>query len=619
MGLFNELKRRHVFKVGAAYLIVAWLLLQIIDVVSPILLLPLWIPRAILLVVALGFPVALLLAWAFELTPDGLKPTSEVNSTATSTTQSGHKLNRIISIALALALVLVALDAYVFMPEPVATEEAPVAALVSEPAAAPAQSSRLPNSVAVLPFAALSQDPDDAFFAEGIHDELLNQLAQNGELNVISRTAVLGYASTELPIARIAEELNVETIMEGTIRYGRERIRLTAQLIDPKTGTHLWSNTYDREFDVNNIFEIETDIAVSIARALEAEFSVADRARIATPLTTSTEAWALYRQAMALITGNLNPWEAPETVARFHALLDQALAIDPQFATAHAVKGIDYAFSIQSNKPLSDPRTQADYERLAVAEAERALAIDPQNGLAYMALGLVHHYSRRPEAALQAFETALTYDPNNLDIIDDYARLLQALGRGEEALQQARRVEELAPAFRGQIVGYQLWLMRRFDEARVVIGAMPNRPISQTGFMVMIEIINGNANAARADLEAVVTAQDANPLGVGPRPEVAATQAYMFGRIGDATEAARRFERFQAVAEGVRVLESAWVLASLGIGDTEAALEHLRRAADAPYWTESNIVLERNVYADPILEQPEFVEVRKRLALVPEK
>jgi TolB-like protein len=238
MSFWTELRRRNVFKVGVAYAIVAWLVLQVAAIAFPALHLPAWTVTFVTALLLLGIPVALLLAWAYEVTPEGIKRTREVPHGQSITHLTGQKLNYIVTALLVVAVAFIAVDNYVLSKRVSLEEARPASAEAPQAAAAspaPAQSrapSVLPNSVAVLPFENLSPNKDDAYFAEGIHEEILNYLAKLKSLNVISRTSVVRYANTDKPIQEIAKELNVETVMEGSVRYANDRVRVTTQLID---------------------------------------------------------------------------------------------------------------------------------------------------------------------------------------------------------------------------------------------------------------------------------------------------------------------------------------------------------------------------------------------------
>ncbi len=246
MSFFEELRRRNVFRVGIAYLIGAWLIIQVADVVLENIGAPDWVIKAIFLVVALGFLVALFFSWAFEVTPEGIKPESEVDRTASITTVTGRKLNKAITVMLFLALGYFIWESRLAdrSPTPVTTEA----------------------SVAVLAFKNMSPDPENAFFAEGISEEILNVLAAIDGLRVASRTSAFSFADSDTPIPDIASQLGVATILEGSVRKQGTRVRITAQLIDAGNDAHLWSEVYDRDLD--DIFAVQEEIAVAISDAL---------------------------------------------------------------------------------------------------------------------------------------------------------------------------------------------------------------------------------------------------------------------------------------------------------------------------------------------------------------
>ena len=275
-SVWGELKRRNVVKVAVAYAIVAWLLIQIIVSVEAPLNLPDWTDTFIIVLLAVGFVITLLVAWAYELTPEGIKKTKSAPLSETFSRVTGRKLDFIIIGLMAVAITFLLVDNY-WLEDSLDSEmitgvaEPPTPGEITELAI-------LPNSVAVLPFENLSLNPEDAFFAAGIHEEILNQLVKLSALNVIARTSMMSYAGTDKGIPEIAAELNVETVMEGSVRYADGRVLVTAQLIDPNTNAHLWSDSYNREFA--DIFAIQADIAMNIANALEAEFSVTEQESI---------------------------------------------------------------------------------------------------------------------------------------------------------------------------------------------------------------------------------------------------------------------------------------------------------------------------------------------------
>ena len=318
MSLIAELKRRNVFKVGVAYAVTAWILLQLIDVVGDILALPEWVPKLILLLLAVGLIPALVFAWAFEMTPEGVKREKDVDRSQSIVNVTGQKLNNVIIGVLVVALAYFAIDKFILTPghvqpgsDPFSQQAGESTATVGEKRAltpveaiaqAPAEPVISRQSIAVLPFTNRSRQEDDEFFVEGMHDDLLTNLARISALKVISRTSVLRYKDTELPIPEIAAALGVATIMEGAVQRSGNTVRINVQLIDAQTDEHLWAEIYDRELTAENLFAIQSEISQAIADALQATLTPDEKGRINTAPTNNLQAHDAFlrgRQLMA--------------------------------------------------------------------------------------------------------------------------------------------------------------------------------------------------------------------------------------------------------------------------------------------------------------------------------
>ena len=274
MSLFSELKRRNVLRVGAAYVAVAWLVIQVVETIFPAFGFGDAAIRGAVIVLGIGFVPAVVSAWAFELTPEGLRKDSEVDRDSPTIKAMGKRLDRLFLVALALALGYFALDKFLLDPARDREREQAIAEAAKEEGRAEAERESQarepqgPPMVAVLPFTAIGTTDDSAFFATGVHDDRLTQLAQQPSMRVISRTSVLEYKDTQKNIREIGAELGADAVLEGGIQTAGDRIRINAQLIDARTDEHLWAETFDRELTASNIFDVQTEIARAIASAL---------------------------------------------------------------------------------------------------------------------------------------------------------------------------------------------------------------------------------------------------------------------------------------------------------------------------------------------------------------
>jgi TolB-like protein len=610
-SFIGELKRRNVFRVAVSYAIVAWLSIQIAATVLPTFDAPRWVIQTLTFVVILGFPAAVALAWAFEITPEGIKAASA----STEPAESGRRRsNHVVIGLLLLAVAYLAIDNYI-LPDRVPAEQ-PSREAVSDARASPETAGMpraparaadvLPNSVAVLPFANLSPDPDNAYFAAGIHETVLNELAKISDLNVIARTAVLRYADGAIPIEQIARELRVEVIMEGSVQYAENRVRITAQLIDPATGSHLWSENYDRDFA--DLFAIQSDIASRIATTLEAQLLPSERASIARPLTDSREGQALYLRALATVS-DLSPGTPPELSAEFQGYLDAAIALDPKFARAYALKAVDYASYFVRARRLSETEGPDDWERLVRENAGRALELDPTLGLAHAALGRMHEVHWREVEARSAYERAYELSPNDRDVLIDFSFFNTNARRYPEAIELAQRAIELDPVYGSAVLAFAHTRAGDLRAAAEVYRALPGF----VGRRAVVEAALGNEAQALALLDAL----DREPAETVTPTDVA-WRAYAYGRLGREAEARGLVARLVALTTQYRVSPGTWAWASLALRDRDRALEYLMalaadRVPNDGAWGSSLGELQVNAYNDPILDEREFVAIRNRL------
>ena len=432
MSLMAELRRRKVFKVGAAYLVVAWLLIQVVATLAPQLQLPDWVPRLVTLLLMVGFPVALLLAWMLDVTPEGLKV-------------DGAPAGNTGMYAIAGVLVVAALAWYFLAPAKkemgsesisgarataITTDAQPEidSDPISEPAAAP------PGSIAVLPFANRSAEADSLYFADGIHDDLLTQLARNPALVVISRTSVMGYRDTTKPLRQVGAELGVGAVLEGSVQRAGQRVRINAQLIDAATDRHLWAETFDRELSPETMFAIQSEIAAAISTALGREL-VTGSAPGAAPTTSNAVAYDLFLRGRAQAGSRVEA-----DIRRTIAVYREAVAADPAFALAMGELGLELTNLYWFNTRAATDRDEA---RLWI---DRALALQPEHPrLRFILARHLYHGRLDYEGALAELAKAEQGLPGSADVFMLRSWIQRRSGRVLESLEPMQTAALLDP------------------------------------------------------------------------------------------------------------------------------------------------------------------------------
>jgi TolB-like protein/predicted Zn-dependent protease len=457
MSLYLELKQRNVFRVAIAYLAGSWLLVEVAETIFPLFGFDDTPARILVIVLAICFPLFLIFSWVFEITPEGLKKEKDIDRTVSLTHKPGKHLDRIIIVLLALALGYFAVDKFVLDP-------ARDVELVEE-TARQARSEALvesygDKSIAVLPFVNMSANPEQEYFSDGISEELLNLLAKIPDLRVISRSSAFSFKGKEVKLADIARELNVAHILEGSVRKAGDRVRITAQLIEARSDTHLWSETYDRKLD--DIFAVQDEIAAAIGAALKLELALAGSKTIqpAAIEVPSTDAYDAYLRGRALVHHRNR--EAMEEAVRY---LERAVHLDDGFAPAHAQLAIA-AMLLTSH--VSSDRERA--RRTAIRHLDRAQALEPGLAEAHVGRALLSNYANDPESAIAHAQKALASNPNSVEALIQLRTALSRFERSEEAhaiLEQMLVIDPLS------IVGredYAHWLagQGRIEEAHEV-------------------------------------------------------------------------------------------------------------------------------------------------------
>ncbi|MEP5567105.1 MAG: hypothetical protein ABJN62_04660 [Halioglobus sp.] len=452
-SLVAELKRRNVFRVALAYIIVGWVVLQVAETLAPLMQLPEWTVSLTLYIGIIGFPFALLFAWAFELTPQGLKRSNEVAAEDSITNVTASHINRLLTLLLVVALGMLVGERWIGYSQTTANgiESGPIEKRLP---AEPPEAETAPKSIAVLPFVNMSNDPEQDYFSDGISEELLNALAKISELRVAARTSSFSFKGKNRPVPEIGRQLSVETVLEGSVRKSGQRLRITAQLINVADGYHLWSDTYDR--DLTDIFEIQDEISAAIVDAL--------RVHLDAPAPTSNETTDVEAYTLLLKARHLVKKRTDKSLNQALNTYQQALDISPDYAAAWAGKAL--AINLLSADQYGNiPLEQANLE--AQSYIDRALARDPEQGLANAVQGLVYLSQHRNQAGLASFDRALRIIPNEGILSSWRSIALFNLGRakeGVEAIQHGYDIDPLHPVIRHNL-SLNLARLNRGEEA----------------------------------------------------------------------------------------------------------------------------------------------------------
>ena len=426
MSLFTELKRRNVFRVGVLYLVSSWLLLQLTDVLSSLLTVPQWVGSVVILMLVLGFFPAMIFAWVYEMTPEGLKRESQIDRTQSITDGTGHKINTVIVVLLVLAIAGLIADRLV--PETTGS-----VAVTAESSGAPVQVPEL--SIAVLPFADLSADQDQRYFTDGLSEELLNLLVRVDGLHVASRTSSFAFRNSSMGIPAISRELNVGHILEGSVRKDGARIRITAQLIEAGSDRHLWSENFDR--DLVDIFAIQDEIANAIVQALTGEMGMDEAKRVSVEVATDNlDAYEMYLKAREFFVNRVKLGESAH-------LFRRAIELDPEFARAW--EGLA-ATEIVSDDWIYDDGI--NHEPLAKEAALRALELNPDLSMARAVLGLhATDYDADYLGGLDYLEEAVEKDSKNTTAWLWKGLALKDLGFLDKAISDFERCLKIDPMY----------------------------------------------------------------------------------------------------------------------------------------------------------------------------
>lgn len=410
MGLFSELKRRNVLRMAVLYVVAAWLVMQVAGVLIDLGSLPRWFGPIVLPLLVIGFPIAMVLSWFYEITPEGIARDEDAARVEPLAEAKGRRVDFIVIALLAAAVILFAYDKWWIGPPP-------------------------EKSVAVLPFVNMSDDPEQGYFSDGISEELLNVLARLPDLKVAARQSSFVFKDKDLSIAEIGRLLNVAHVVEGSVRRSGDLLRITAQLINAEDGYHLWSGTFDRELE--DVFTIQDEIAREISNALKIEFALAggDKVPASVFRAANVDAYDVYLEGR-----NLVHQRDPDSLAKAIHHFERALRVDANFAPAHAQLAIAAILEVQVGARLVE-----DARLIAVPHIERALELEPDLAEAHAARALLAEYELELEATLEHARRALELNPSYSDALTWTAIALDGLGRYEESFEAFSRVLEVDP------------------------------------------------------------------------------------------------------------------------------------------------------------------------------
>ncbi len=455
---FSELKRRNVYKVAVAYAVIAWLLIQAASILFPTFEAPPWVMKVFVVIVAAGFVIALVIAWAFEMTPEGMKRTEDVRPDEKIPQWSRRKFAALILVITICAAALLGYQVFRAKPEPVSSADV----------------SNVPQkSIAVLPFENLSEDKANAYFADGIQDEILTRLSKIADLKVISRTSTQRFKSAPNDLREIAKQLfksapndlreiakqlGVANILEGSVQKSSDQVRITVQLINALNDSHLWAETYDRK--LIDVFQVETDLAQKIAASLEAKLTGREQKAIAARGTNNPEAYDAHLHALAL--SNRQGTEDAENMAKFAR---RAVELDPNYAEAWFTLAL-----AEAQKYFYPDNSEAQLARARTA-AETAMRLAPDSAEGPAALGVFYYYCLREyDRALAQLELARSRAPNNANAMLSISLVKRRQGRIEEAIANQEEAAKLDPLNQdvGANLGRSYRGLRKFNEAHAM-------------------------------------------------------------------------------------------------------------------------------------------------------
>jgi TolB-like protein/Tfp pilus assembly protein PilF len=589
--------------------VAGWVLLQVADILFGLLDVPGWGLRLVLGLLLLGLPLVMIFSWVFEMTPEGLKRESEVDRSRSVVSQTGRKIDRLIIVGLVAVVGVLVIDRMLFMSAP----EDQAKSLAQAPAeVAPVDdlhdgrgSNGRQKSIAVLPFVNMSGDEENEYFSDGLTEELLNMLAKVDDLRVSSRTSSFAFKGKNTSVPSLARELKVDNILEGSVRKSGATVRITAQLIDVETDSHLWSETFDRKLD--DIFAIQDEIAQAVVEALKVQLLEPGEKTAQAPRETTTDAYLLYLQARHTYELARDTRD-DDLVARAIDQFESVLEIDPDYALAYA--GLADAYGIQSIRGMLG--MQEGYER-SREMATKALAIDPDLVEALLALADIQlEFDWDMEAAERSYRQALKIRPSDAEGLRTYGYFLASDGRYDEAIDYYRKALEVDPMQVRAYFGLAMTLIfaGRFDELPELTARLATHRDEQ-----FMERWNRNIQLSTLRhkglyAELIELLHD-NPESLGDLQDAAVA----YYHTGDELRAREYLDRMIEIVNE-RSNDFSVVAAALAqMGQADRAIDYLEKAMEA---REVNLAFIR---VDPDLRplhgDPRFIQLLDRAGLKP--
>ncbi len=574
-----ELRRRNVFRSAAAYVVVAWLLIQVSDILLETFAAPTTAMRAIVVALFVGFPVVLILAWVYEITTQGVKRTAQVADGELISAHAGRQIDFVIIGVLLVAVALFAADRFRWI----------------DFGTAPAIDLR---SIAVLPFDNLSGDPEQEYFADGMTETLITELSKIAALRVISRQSVMQFKGTKLSLPEIASKLNVDAVIEGSALLIGDQVRITVQLIEAATDVHLWAENYDR--DLSDVLAMHSEVARVIAHEIRIAVTPEEAARLSGAREVNPQAYRLY-----LLGRHHHARWAPTEIETAIRYFRQAIALDPQYAEAHV--GVAQGHREMAFFGVMHPR-----DAYQTVRAETALALEIDSSLAdahSINAATLFYYERDWEQAEEEFQRALSLNPNHFDSHHVYTWYLAAMKRPDEAHTSIRRALDLNPLEIGAYITASdaYYFSRQYDKAiaqlQDAVNLNPTHPYVNER-LSWSYLQKGMFEEATNNMEQALTLSPGNA-------EFLWMLGHAYAAAGKTVEARKMLDELHVLAKKRYVLPYGFALIHTGLGEFDDALEWLERAyLDRNPWM---VYLQVEPRLDPLRSDPRFQDLLRRM------